>query len=363
MDFKFSKDSDNSQQQDAPGEKKNQSALVVLLLILVGGFAYLYFFTGLIKPLEEKKTAEAPAVSETPVKTPLPPRDAAAIKTEDKAVAATSAAKAVTPPPKTAAAPAAKPAAAPAKPPAPATKTAPAPAPTKPKEEPKKVASAKPVDKKPQPAAPVDKKVDKIASAEVNKATPEAKKPAAADKKALPAKEALKKPATSVQEKPEAVARVHKAESDSWLVVVGSYVLEEALSADMGRVRKAGLDPVVKPAARKKTSMNRLFVSDFNDRATAQAKLEKLKTHTSDAFVIEQGGKFSLFAGSYLQTESAKSEQERLKAAGFSVAVKHSEISIPAQSLSVGPFKNKKAAEAALAKLKNSGLKASLSQK
>ena len=58
MEFKFSNESDNSQQK-APDDKKSQSALVLLLLILVGGFAYIYFFTGLIKPQEAQKAAEA----------------------------------------------------------------------------------------------------------------------------------------------------------------------------------------------------------------------------------------------------------------------------------------------------------------
>jgi cell division protein FtsN len=108
--------------------------------------------------------------------------------------------------------------------------------------------------------------------------------------------------------------------------------------------------------------MNRLLVSEFSDRASAQSALEKLKRHTSDAFIIEQGGKFAVYAGSYLQSESARSEKERLNSAGFSVTVKHTDIAIPTQSLSVGPFKSKKGADAALAKLKSAGIQAKLLQ-
>jgi len=147
------------------------------------------------------------------------------------------------------------------------------------------------------------------------------------------------------------------------MLLIGDYVLEEALSADMGRVRKAGFKPVVKPSAHKKKSMNRLFVSDFIDRASARSTLEKLKGYTSDAFIIDQGGRFSVYAGSYLQSESANAERERLKAAGFLTTVKHTSIAIPSQSLSVGPFNSKKAAVAALARLKNSGIKATFVQK
>lgn len=128
----------------------------------------------------------------------------------------------------------------------------------------------------------------------------------------------------------------------------------------MGHVRKAGFEPIVKPSTRKKTTMNRLFVSDFSDRASAQPALEKLKRQTSDAFVIEQDGKFVLYAGSYLQSDAANTEKDRLKSNGFPTTIKHAEIAIPSQSLTVGPFNSRKAADAALLKLKNSGIKAVL---
>ncbi|OGU14846.1 MAG: hypothetical protein A2076_08375 [Geobacteraceae bacterium GWC2_53_11] len=356
MDFKFGKSSGDSQPEEAPGETKKQSALVVLLLILVGGFTYIYFFTGLVKPQEAKKVEEAPAASAPQVaKMPLPAR-------ENEPAAPTGKAPAKAEAPKTAAAPAVKPAAAPAKAapaPAPVAKAAPAPAPApaKPKEAPKKAEAAKPVDKKPAAVAGAEKK-----GAE-KKAVVEAKKSATPEKKSAPAKEAAKKPAADAKAKPEAVAASKHAAPASWSIMVGNYVLEEALSADMGRVRKAGFNPLVKPSVRKKNAMHRLLVAEVTDRATAQATLEKLKRHTSDAFVIEQGGKFAVYAGSYLQNEAASTEKERLKSSGFPVTVKNADIAIPSQSLSVGPFKNKKAADAALGKLRSAGIKATLLSK
>ena len=366
MDFKFSKNSDDSQ-QESPDEKRKQSTLLVLLLILVGGFAYLYFFTGLIKPQEAPKPAEAPAPAPQVVKMPLPAReiepskpvDAAPEKAESPKTAATS--------PVTAAAPVAKPAAAPVKPaaapvkPAAAIKQAPAPTPSKLREEPKKAEATRPTDKKAQPVPLTDKKGDKAAATKSDDKKPAAaaKKPAVTGKKSAFAKNDIKKPASVDQ----TVVKAKKSAAGSRMLLIGNYVLEEALSADMGRVRKAGFEPVVKPAARKKTSMNRLFVADFNDHSSAQSTLEKLKRYTSDAFIIEQGGRFSVYAGSYLQSESANSEKERLKAAGYVTTVRHSNIAIPSQSLSVGPFDSKKTADAALGRLKSAGIKATFVQK
>ncbi len=363
MDFKFSKDSDDSQQQDAPGEKKQQSTLLVLLLILIGGFTYVYFFTGLIKPQETQKTAEAPVASQQAVKIPLPARSGEPDKPEGKATEKSEVPKAAAPPPDAAIVTAAKPAVAPAKPAAPPAATT-VPASSKQKEEPKKTETEKPGDKQPLPTRVADKKGVNIVAAgsEAKKPAAEPKKPAAADKKNTPAADGAKKPASAVQAKLESGSKAKKAVTGSWMVVVGNYVLGEALSADMGRVRKAGFIPVVKPFDRKKTTMNRLFVSEFNDRETAQSTMGKLKRLTSDAFVIEQGGRFAVYAGSYLQSESANSEKERLKAAGFTTTLTQADIAIPSQRLSIGPFKSKNDADAALARLKSSGIKASISQ-
>ena len=320
MDIKFSSASENSQQR-APAEKKKQGPLVLLLLILIGGFTYLYFFTGVIKPQEAQKAAEAPATVPQVVKMPLPPRSAADAPQKEQSAATGESPKSAVPAVVAVTVPAVKPVAAPP-------------------------ASAKPA------AAPA--------------------KPAAAPAKpvAAPAKPAASpvKPAAAANKKPSAAAVVPKGEvkkpavGGPWSIVVGDYVLEEALAADLGRVRKSGLEPVVKPGSRKKSVMNRLFVSEFNDRASAQVTLEKLKRHTSDAFVMEQGGKFAVYAGSYLKNEAADSEKERLKSAGFSTTLKRMELSIPSQTLAVGPFTSKKAADAARGKLQRAGLKVTLSQ-
>ncbi len=366
MDFKFNKESDDTQQLEASGEKKKQSALLVLLLILIGGFIYIYFFTGLIKPQETQKTAEAPLPAPQVIKMPLPPREGESAKPSEKTAETTEAPKAAATATVVAAAPAAKPAAAPPKPAAsPAAKAAPASAQSKQNEEPKKVDTAKPADKKPQMPPVADKNGEKAAAlkAETKKPATDVKKPAEVSNKIPPVKGNVKKAASGASAKHKTVVKTRKTTPDSWTLIVGNYVLEEALSADMGRVREAGFEPIVKPSSRKKTTMNRLFVSEFNDRAAARSTMEKLKRHTSDAFVIEQGSKFVVYAGSYLQGEAAATEKERLKGAGISVSIKHADVAIPAQSLSIGPFNSKKTADSALGKLINAGIKATLSLK
>jgi len=353
MDFKFSKGTGEPERQEAPCEKKNQSALLVLLLLLVGGFSYIYFFTGLIKPQD----APPPAVAPVPqsVKIPLPVRDGAVTGTEQKIDAAKvdpTVAKG-TPSQPTPAKPAPVAAVAPA--PAPVAKPA---LPAKPKDEPKKAEPAKVAEKKVVPVKVEAKKTaaEKTAAPAVKKGEPSK---STDNKHAVVATKKTKKAAVVSVAATKSGAE-QDASTGSWSLVIGQYAIEEALSVDMGRVRKAGLTPVVKPGLRKKTTMNRLFLADFASRADAQGELTKLKRYTSDAFIIDQAGKNSVFAGSYLLDSRASTEKERLASAGFAVSIKRIEVAIPTQSLTVGPFSDKKSAEAALGKLKGVGVKAAL---
>jgi len=345
MDIKFSKDMDENQQQSPGEEKGRKNILLVVVLILVGGFAYVYFFTGLIRQQEEQQPAKTPASQV--VKNVLPPRESLAPQ-----VAQTSAPGAKQTPKS------------PVKPenpkvvPEPAAKEALKP----PSGEPKKTAPVKSVEKK-DLSAPADKKELKPITAKTVE-----KKQVLAEGKPIPVtspplsekkETALKKPLANANKKaPEGKG---DASNGRWVLVVGSYLLEDALSNDLVRVRKAGLEAAVEPGAKKKTTMNRLFLAEYDDRSEARGNLEKLKRYTSDAFIIDQGGKFALYAGSYLLDIRAMSEKERLGAAGFNLTLKRVEVAIPTKRLTAGKFNNKKTAETALRKLKDAGINASLS--
>lgn len=349
MEFKFSKGGEESVQAEPAAEKKNQTAILVLLLLLVGGFSYVYFFTGIIKPQEAAKPAAAPVAAQI-VKMPLPQPDGNAGKEDVKPADAKK--EAIVPPktelPKAPVAPAAAVA---------QGAKAPAQQPVKPNEEPKKVEAVKPKEA--------------VKKAEPPKASE--KPPAVADKKTETAKADIKKATVAVSaksktlpvktEKPVKANAVSSGEVGPRSILVGTYVLEDALSTDMGHIRKAGFEPVVKPGARKKTAMNRLFLAEFTERSAAQDALDKLRHQTSDAFVVDQAGKYSVYAGSYLLDARAASEMKRLNASGFPVSLKRVEVAIPTQTLTVGPFKDKKSADVALGKLKAAGVKAAILQK
>jgi cell division septation protein DedD len=368
MDIKFSKDDGGSPQQGGTGEKGNQNVLLIVLLILVAGFGYIYFFTGLIKPAQEQKVAEAPPAASQVVKKPLPSADGEPAKADaGGSETKKDAIPAVKPEPvKPAPAPAPVAAAKPAK-----QETA------KPKEDLKKVEVAEPAVRKPMPVVgkagekkpePIEKKQPAVAEkkpavAEKKPAVVE-KKPVVAEKKPLPSKDSEKKSAVAKKpvEKSTAVASGTVAASGRWTVLVGNYLLEEAMATDLGRVRSAGVEAFVVPGVQKKTNMNRLMLAEYTDRASAQAELSKLKKYTSDAFVIDNAGMHTVYAGSYLLDARASSEKERLAAAGFSLTLKRAAISIPTKNLTAGSFVEKSAAEDVLKKLRTAGVKATLSR-
>ncbi|MBC8018220.1 MAG: SPOR domain-containing protein [Verrucomicrobia bacterium] len=364
MDIKFNKDAGGSPQQGVVEEKGKQNVLLIVLLVLAAGFGYIYFFTGLIKPAQEQKVAEAPAPSQV-IKKPLPapggePAKAAVDASETKK----DAAPAVQPEPVKAAqatVPAAKPVLQEA---------------AKPKAEVKKTEAPQHVVKKPLPV---------VAKAGENKPAPlEKKQPVVVEKKPLPAKGGEKKtavakmPVEKISAHADAPPRLKKvvqksagkepvvsadtAVSGRWTVLVGNYVLEETLATDLARVRKAGLKAYVVPGAQKKNHMNRLLLAEFTDRAAARIELDKLKRHTSDAFMIDSAGMHVVYAGSYLLDARASSEKERLTAAGFSLTLKRADVAIPTKNLTAGSFAEKNAAEDTLKKLRAAGVKATLSR-
>lgn len=339
MDFKISKNSGeksaDKQQQDKSTDKKNQTPQLLLLLLLLAGFGYVYFFTGVIRPLPENQN-ETPPPPQV-VRKALPPREAATVSPDENKV-------------KTA-----------IDSPQPATQPVPQAA------SPVTPAKVQP-DVKSGAVAAGDKKTAE--PKEVKQKLPEKKaSPVAAEKKEIPAVTAQKTSSLSnkqdMEKKPESAVKTKKtatmSDAASWTLVAGNYMLESEMAADMARIRKAGLEPSITSGKPIKAKVNRLYIGEYDERSAAQAVLDKLKRQTADAFILQQGGKFAVYAGSYLLEDRVAEERERLTAAGFSPTIRKVDVSLPSKGLSAGTFNDKKSAEAARAKLVAAGItKASL---
>lgn len=364
MDVKRGGDNTKGLITSAKGTGSRRGTLLLCLLMLVGGFS-----CDRNSQQSEQKPAETPP---TVAKLPLPQHGDKAPGAEAPAVSLDKKTSA----PATTTAPKAVPVAVvpPVKelPKKVEPKKAEAPVPDGKKKLPsqtvvkdqKAVTTAKPEPRKPSEAGkslPVhaEKKVVPVAGAE--KMAVLMKKPDVKEKSHPDGAVKIKKPAA----KPEKIKRMEedKVSAHGWTVVVGNYLLEDAMAPDLVKVRKAGFDATVKQGVRKLSTMNRLLVAEYADASAAQAELDKLKQHTSDAFVLTHAGKHAVYAGSYLLDSRAASEKERLTAAGFSLTLKRVNVAIPSKMLTAGSFDDRKTAEAAAKKLKQAGLKATMVHK
>lgn len=335
MEFKFGKEPTHEDSQPQPADKGRQTGLLVLLLVLVGGFGYLYFFTGMIRPQEQPPAPQPPPQV---VKQPLPARDAvppvATTPQKPSDAAATSTVPSAAPPGK------------PQQPAAVGTAVIPA---AKPQQE-STSAAAKP--------APTAQKPAEAAKPAAQPAKTERPKPLVAKGETkLAAAKPEPKPASVQPAKPVAVENKPVALSTGpWTVVVGYYVAEETLAADMAKVKKAGLNPVMTSGPKRLVSMHRLYVGEYESRAEGQQVLAKIKQIGGSGFLVQRGELYDLFAGSYAVLNGAETEQQRLAAAGFKVSIRKVQVPLASRKLTAGTFTERKVAEAAVKKLKDAAV-------
>lgn len=358
-----------------PGDKSskgggsNSRLLLLVLLLLVAVFGYLFYFTDLIKPRQE---AQAPEPVQTgQVKQPIPPRPEG--QPSGAAPAEQAKPTEVTPPATV--------------PPEPAKAAPEQKAPEKGKTEPPaSVKPAAPAAKKEQPK-PAEPPKAPVAKTEQPKPAAPAMAPANAKQKALPSKTeakqkavastagakeakktttapvkpktaavktAVKKAATAV--KAQAADRASAAETGEYTLRIGEYVVPTAMEKDKAKVRDAGLTPVVKEGSKKKEPMVRLFFGEFADQETARKELQRLRDATVEGFVLKEGGKYRVYAGSYFVEERAVKEQERLEALGFRLTLRKAGVSVPTLLLTAGKYASRGEAVKDVAKLKKKGL-------
>ncbi len=366
--MKFANQPDNSE-KGAGG--RNQKPLLLVLLALVAVFAYLYFFTGLIKPRQEEPPVPPPVAE---VKKPLPPRpdgekgqpaetavkapEAApkAAPAEQKPKGSEPAAAAGKPQPVPAPAPAAKAPekGAPAKAVAPPAKGAATPAPAgKEGVKPAPATEGSGKGKAPQQAARGEKAPKaangaKQTPATADKAAKAAKNDtAAAAKKDLAGKKGGKEPVK------KAAGTVKKA---AVTLLVGEFVPDRDFLTLQTRLKNMGLSPLHKTELKKAKPMNRLYVGEYPSYDAGAAELERVKKLSADAFFIEAGGTYRVYAGSYYGSRMADQVRSRLAAKGVPTTLQKADIPVTVVRLTAGRFADKGAAAGTIKKLKATGL-------
>lgn len=313
MNRQFQNDSEEDNAPTGEGGSSRVRLQLLVLILLVAAFGYIYFFTGLVRPKEE--APPQPPVQTAEVRKPMPQRPA---QPEE----------------------AAKPTEQPAKPqeakPAPPA----APVPAKPEQ-----------PKPPQPPAAKGAPAVKEAAKTVPAAAPSAKPAVQPKEKAPP-------PAAKAPRKVE--TKAEKGTPGKYTLLIGEYVAAKSVNEVKAKVKKAGLAPVVAKGRKKTEPMNRLFMADFADEASARAELAKLKKLTGGAFILPENGRYAVYAGSYFLAGAAAREQDRLYGLGVKLVMRRAEVPVSTSRVTAGSFPTREKAQEAAARLKKQGLKASV---
>ncbi|AJE03457.1 SPOR domain-containing protein [Geobacter pickeringii] len=344
-------------------EGGNTRLLFLVLLLLVAVFGYLYYFTGLIKPREEAKAPEA--VPPAQVKQPIPPRPeqkpaetSTAAKTGIEAEKKAEPAAAAKPEEKKGEP--AKPVASNGKPEtaksAKAEGTQPKKEGTKPVEVAKVVPSG---EQKKNGAVSTENEKGKGVAAEPSKKEAKKEAPSPEKKKAVATEKAGKaKIASTAAAKKHAAAKKPESKgTGEYTLRIGEYVVADAMERDKEKAQDSGFTPLVKQGPKKKEPMIRLYLGEFGDQESAKRELAKLHDATVEGFVLNEGGKYRVYAGSYFLHERAVKEQQRLTALGIKPTLKKASVSVPTLLLTAGKFSNREDAVKAAAKLRQKGLK------
>ncbi|WP_279384506.1 SPOR domain-containing protein [Geotalea toluenoxydans] len=159
-------------------------------------------------------------------------------------------------------------------------------------------------------------------------------------------------PAVEKQQQPTA-----KKIAGAFSLKTGEIVFAKDAGAVEAKLKKAGLKPVVRHTAMKQEPMNRLFYAEYPDRESAGVDLEQLRAKAPDAFIIQEGGKYVIYAGSYLKEARAAIEQDRLFDKGLRLVMKKTQVKIPVTYITAGSFPSQDDARKAADRLKKSGIK------
>lgn len=325
----------------------SQQILLFVLLFLVLVFCYLYFFTNLIRQREE--VAKAPPGQTAQVRQPLPPRPdqgdgkpAATAKPGEKQPEQAKTEKPASPP----APPQAKPVPPQVEPAPPQAKPSPP--------------QVKPAAVPPQPApAKAVKSEEKPLHKEQTKASPALAQPVATQHK-VGAKPVATATAPKKAPAPVAARQAPKpaAEQGAFTLQVGEFAIDKEMKNTRAKLKKLGVTPIHEQKIEKLQTMHRLFLADFDSHYAADMELQKLAKVSSSTFILEQNGRYAVYAGSYLHERGAAAERKRLAGKGFKLGMKTAKVMVPVKRVTAGSFSTSADALNEASRLKKQGITA-----
>jgi hypothetical protein len=128
----------------------------------------------------------------------------------------------------------------------------------------------------------------------------------------------------------------------------GTFLLPSSWTGVETKVRKLGFEPHLQPVQRT-VPMTRLKLGTYPP-AEARNKLAELAPTVPDAFVVTRDGQSTLYAGSYLDLDRARSFADKLYAQGVTVDEEATTVPRTLQRVTFGTFPDRDTADQAAAK-------------
>jgi len=177
----------------------------------------------------------------------------------------------------------------------------------------------------------------------------EAAKPAAAGNTAAP-----------VMETPTGAPAAAKA----YTLSVGEYSSKSVMADAIGKIESVGLVAQVQQGPQKTEQMTRLYHAEFPNQALAQKALKKLQLFKANGFIqLNEKKQHAVYAGSFLDQNSATKEQARLAGHGIKVRPEKTSVSFATFQLTAGNFLGREVALKYARRLEQLGLKAVVTEK
>ena len=181
--------------------------------------------------------------------------------------------------------------------------------------------------------------------------------PATQAKQVAQVAKATAKPAAQIT--PAKLAKAMPADEIAvYTLQIGEFVMKSALADAVKKVEDAGLKPMVGKGPKKKEPRIRLYYGERANLQLAKKEVEQLRSTKVDAFFLkEAGGKYRIYAGSYIDEKAAEQERQRIAPQGVKVTLKPVLVSFPSYLVLAGSFSTRAAAEARAADFVKQGLK------
>jgi hypothetical protein len=164
--------------------------------------------------------------------------------------------------------------------------------------------------------------------------------------------------------KPPVPAKVSKkterpvSKSSAYTLLIGEFPGGSDIGAVGTLLKKHGVSPIRTDQVKRLQPMYRLFLANFDDYETADKEFQTLRQRAPAAFITKENGKFSVFAGSFMNETRAIVEQQRLALEQITLVRQTAQVNVALTRVTAGTFSDGTAAAMKVRQLQKYGVHA-----